>query len=49
MGSRWENGKTSPGHRYQRLLERTFAADVEAALRDARGHEQLAADRIDLS
>jgi len=25
MVSRWENGKTSPGHRYQRLLERTFA------------------------
>src|SRR5262245_43434524 len=25
MVSRWENGKSSPGERYQRLLHRTFA------------------------
>ena len=31
MVSRWENGKTSPGDRYQRLLHRTFADSLESA------------------
>ena len=31
MVSRWENGKSSPGGRYQRLLQRTFADNLGLA------------------